>query len=142
MLGSEIEEYFRGKLLLKHHFRGIFSSDQVPLLRQKTFAIINTDNALGDGKHWYVLLNFAGFECFDSLGISADQVKARLPQLKACIFNRTQLQSEKSSSCGWFAIYFASCRALNADLTFEEVCIVQIKVLSLFEFMNNFAGHK
>jgi hypothetical protein len=40
------------------------------------------------------------------------------------MFNESKLQSSISSLCGQFCIYFLSCRILNPDLTYADLCNV------------------
>ena len=43
--------------LLKYRYRGSFSSDYVPTLDNDTFAIINTQPSIMQGKHWIMIAN-------------------------------------------------------------------------------------
>jgi hypothetical protein len=125
MLGIEIVNYFKAHPLLNRHFLGVFAADAIDniILKEKTFAVINTDSASGEGKHWYVVFRAnKEFECFDSLGIKGNTVVKRLSSVKKkVLFNKSAVQPLHSDKCGWYAIYFATARMLNADLPFQEV---------------------
>jgi hypothetical protein len=127
MLGLEIVDYFRQQPLLKKHFLGVFAADSlpnlIPRLREKKFAVINTDIAAGDGKHWYALFKVnKNLECFDSLGLrDGETILDRLEPVKKVIFNKSPVQPLHSDKCGWYAIYFATARMLNCDLPFQEI---------------------
>lgn len=68
------------------------------------------------------ILFFQGeFELFDSLGVTGDEVKARIGPVGRCHFNESAVQSPGSKSCGIFSLYFAFVRLANLDLDFNEV---------------------
>jgi hypothetical protein len=123
MLGLEIVDYFKSHPLLRKYFLGVFAADAISkiLFREKTFAVINTDPASGEGKHWYVLFKMdKTLECFDSLGADIKTITERLPPAKKILFNESPVQPQYSDKCGWYAIFFATARMLNADLLFQE----------------------
>ena len=123
MLGSEIEQYFKSHPLLKRHFLGIFASDQIGQIsfRNKTFAVVNTDTLEGEGQHWFLVMRSkAETDCFDSLGISKEEVQKRLGYKRNLNFNESAVQPVSSANCGVYVIYFALVRLLNYDETFEQ----------------------
>ena len=61
MFGLEIKTFFRKHPVLRRHFRGVYAADQLRSvrLRDKSFAIINTDILDGEGGiHWYSVAKF------------------------------------------------------------------------------------
>jgi hypothetical protein len=57
MLGAEIVAFFKKQRNLKRHFRGTLAADRLQTisLKNKQFAIVNTDVLAGDGLHWYLI---------------------------------------------------------------------------------------
>jgi hypothetical protein len=107
MLGAEISAYFKDDALFSSIFLGVFAADQVSglVLKDRTAAVINTDTLEGDGKHWWCLLCLDGkLELFDPLGVSPAEVEKRLG--RKCYYNSSAVQSDNSSLCGEFCVYF------------------------------------
>ena len=66
-------------------------------------------------------------ELFDSLGIDEEK-KSLITRfakfnVNEIIFNETQFQSNTSSTCGLFVLYFIFERFFNLDVTFEDLLI-------------------
>ena len=123
MRGSKIEEFFYSDKTLRRHFKGIYAKDLLfsLKLKNKTFVLVNTDNALGTGLHWYLIFRLENsYEMFDSLGLTEQKVKERLGDVDRCYFNESAVQSDTSSSCGSFCKYFAKARVSNFDERFHE----------------------
>jgi hypothetical protein len=129
MQASEFEQYFEKYPFLKKHFLGIFAIDTLPkLIKYRQFCICNTDKSTESGQHWFCFVKNSNYEleCFDSLGLT-DKKKENL--LKYCSFryvkelkyNETSFQSEDSTTCGLFTVYFLIERMHNLDLTFNEL---------------------
>lgn len=64
MLGADIVLFLQRFRNLRRLFRGTFASDQVQALcrdlKDKTFAICNTDSLAGPGQHWFVIFRLEG----------------------------------------------------------------------------------
>jgi hypothetical protein len=129
MQGSEFYQYFEKFPNIKSHFDGIFSIDTLPkTIKYRHFCICNTDLSSGLGEHWFCFVRNSNYEIesFDSLGFSKEK-KEKL--LSYCSFNyvseikvnETQFQSQNSTACGLFTIYFLIERMHNLDLTFSEL---------------------
>lgn len=57
MQGAEFAEYFETFPHLKKCFKGVFAIDKLPkVLKLRQFCICNTDFAIGEGIHWFLLL--------------------------------------------------------------------------------------
>lgn len=126
MFTHEFEKYFKGNL--SKYFRGVFPFDQIPhVLKPEHFVICNTSDSTNIGEHWFVLYrNDCTIECFDSLGInsqklSALQEKLTIKNIKKLKFNKTAVQSDVTSTCGLFCIFFIYQRFYNKDLKFKEL---------------------
>jgi hypothetical protein len=127
MQASEFMGYFEDFSLIKKNFRGVQSLDQIPkVLRYKNFVICNTAKSTEIGEHWFVLFRSQknALELFDSLGVTDEKEtlfkQTLLIKAKFLSFNETQFQSNDSTSCGKFCIYFIIHRFHNLDLSFEE----------------------
>ena len=129
MQGFELSEFLTNLPNLKKHYRGIFSIDTLPkIIKLRQFLICNTDFSSGNGLHWFCLVRTSKVtvECFDSLGITPSK-KAILENychfrgIKELQFNETPFQSEDSTSCGLFTLYFIIHRMHNLDLSFNEL---------------------
>lgn len=112
------------KILIKNkitrsYFIGCFASDQIPepksLLKFPSCMIVNTDPATGTGEHWIALYVPSPHcvEYFDSLGDWPPpyaNIKKYLAHFTQVVFSKKQLQSSRSSSCGYHVIYFLCMR--------------------------------
>lgn len=128
MQSSDFLNYFEKFPFLKQHFNGIYSIDTLPTkLPIKHFLICNTDFQKGEGIHWFCCVKTSSkfIEVFDSLGlneIKQEKLKEFCKfQPKTLHFNLNSFQSNSSSSCGQFCVYFIINRMFNLDLTFEEL---------------------
>ena len=123
-LGSPTAEYL-----------GVFASDQIPLekikLRNANFFVLNTDPSSQSGTHWVACFKHASnsisylqnnilskreniLEFFDSFGKSPTYYKFSFPQNLEIVLGHSQLQSNYSSVCGQYCIYFLFQRICNA----------------------------
>lgn len=130
MLSSQFQESLQCFPQTIKFFDGIFAADLIPhKLRKNRFIICNTDTSDKPGSHWFCLIRFnESIECFDSLGVN-EAKKTFLLSLPLCTqsnaleleFNCTQVQSNESSSCGEFVLYFLIQRLHNRDLEFNDL---------------------
>ena len=114
------------------HFLGVFSSDQLLLLRFKTFPIsfiINLEPKSSNGSHWLsIWIDNHTIEVFDSLGLNPQSWKC-FPRRLFQFLSRFKYshefkispacQSINSHYCGLFCIYFICKRPF---WTFETCC--------------------
>ena len=130
MQSSDFNKYFDAVPIIKKHFIGVFSIDTLPRnIKFRKFCICNTDFQSGNGKHWicFVKTSKNCIELFDSLGVDEErkQLITKFAQFNTqeIIFNETQFQSNTSSTCGLFVLYFLFERFFNLDITFENLLI-------------------
>jgi hypothetical protein len=139
MEGSLIRTLLEKDPFIKQHFAGIYSSDALPdsLGTDNRFIIINTSLASGGRKtatsaevgHWTVLFSHKHIsEYFDPLGSKAADLAWLLsPAIKISRgYEGTQIlttpvQSDSSTSCGHFVVYFAYGRLRLLDYSFKHV---------------------
>ena len=77
----------------------------------------------GNGQHWFCLIRTAEelIELFDSLGSTTEFIKEKLNFKVIYEFNSTAVQTEKSTLCGQFCVFFVLNRLMNLDSHFEEI---------------------
>ena len=110
----------------KKYFRGVHSSDNLPVLPPPYCFIANTAPSTDHvGEHWvgfWVDTNFVEF--FDSYGRSPFNIlfpnsfKSFVGN-RECRYNSLVLEGIFSKTCGEFTIYFTSLRCLG--LTFDKI---------------------
>lgn len=128
MFATELTEVIQ-KFVFKNHFKGIYSSDQLPKsLKNLQFIIVNTDVSSGPGIHWYCVVRLKNLvEVFDSLGVSSDSQKEYITShfnfkgVTHITFNSTQLQPLTSSYCGEYVLMYLYERYFNLDLLFDDL---------------------
>lgn len=128
MQGSDFAEYFEELPYFKTHFLGVFAFDQFPNLKYRQCYIGNTDISSGPGEHWIGILQTKHntIEIFDSLGFNEKKkllIQKRFENSKGIKYldiNQTQFQSNTSTSCGRFVIYYLVRRLFNLDLSFKQ----------------------
>lgn len=112
----------------RRQFGDVLAVDALPLNStvppHKNIYIINTDVQSGPGKHWvliYLPPKSPG-EFFDSMGLDLNAYGPQLWDfmfLNKCsyVHNRYRLQSENSTTCGQYCLYYAvhRCRGLPPD---------------------------
>ena len=128
MLTTEFYDLF-SKSHLKSYFLGVYSADTIPKsIRRHKFIVVNTSDSTEVGSHWYIIyrVDFNTLEIFDSLGIDTSKriflkENFNLRGIKSIKFNTTSVQSNESSTCGHFCVFFIYQRLHNQDLTFHEL---------------------
>jgi hypothetical protein len=105
-------------------FLGVMPASNVPLIKSLNkytntpiAFIANTDPAPEPGSHWlgFYRKNInSELECFDSFGMPASSYGYFGNSNAACTstsVNHVQYQSDSSSDCGFYAIYYIMCRS-------------------------------
>jgi hypothetical protein len=127
MRGSEFQHYFEKIPIVNKQSLKITSIDEIPSeIKEKHFVISNLSPSNEAGSHWITLIRSEKdtLEIFNSLGMnSIDRLQPYLKVTKKInvIFNEQPFQSNESTSCGFFCIYFIVNRILNLDMSFEHI---------------------
>ena len=114
------------------HFAGCYAQDEIQFLSIQSFPvcfIVNFDERSRRGSHWIALrITRKKVEVFDPLGFNS-KVWPKIPFhlllfLKTLSFDRKiifnrQIQSVKSSLCGYFCLYFIMARN---RFSFQTIC--------------------
>lgn len=129
MLSTEFVQILEQFPNIKSHYAGCFSADTLPRGIETThFAICNTDVSTGSGIHWFVLYKSSSskLEAFDSLSFTDTKIlflrqNCKFKGIKEIEFNETQFQSDTSTTCGKFVLYFIFMRLYNLDMSFKDL---------------------
>ena len=109
---------------IKPLFQGVYAVDRLPLFIEKrpSLYVVNSDLASNFGKHWLCIYfkNDHEFSCvfFDSLGKNPSCYNKFLTDFldrncKYVHYNAQRLQSDTSSVCGHYVLYFSYFKARN-----------------------------
>ena len=113
----EIDEALRRHPITKCIFRGVYSADEVPdFTNLPSGCIVNTDASDQPGSHWVALYQDKPgvIETFDSFGRELGTYSPHLANLakkNRIISQSYQLQSDTSTVCGQYCIFFLLRRA-------------------------------
>jgi hypothetical protein len=117
MYNSEIHEIICQDKTVMMGFQGIRAADKLPdILQSGQSLIFNASDSNEPGTHWLCLYQNPAcvLEMFDSCGNCPDtyNLKGKLPQYGAIIYNTKKLQGRNSSLCGVYCMYylFYKCR--------------------------------
>ena len=110
------------------HSKDLLSSIKIPK-KYPSFAIINMqDEDKGTGSHWVAMYNDPDDKkhiyYFDSYGVvpPADVEKWLKTTGKEILYNTSQIQNIKSTSCGWYCVCFVfNCYLGESFLTFVNL---------------------
>lgn len=94
------------------NFDGCIMSDEGKKIKNNKFYIVNLNNSYQKGSHWCALYKDKNKSYyFDSYGFYPD--KEIEPYITPYEYNKYQIQSLYSSSCGYFCIAFVLYMSLN-----------------------------
>lgn len=125
---NDLEWMVSSDKILRKNVHGIYPSDMMPTLDfSKGFGLIaNTDESDRPGQHWLAVFipNKGPPEFFDPLAFPPihyvdhfeNFLVNRGPQYK---FNTQKVQSDESTQCGLFCIYYLYFRSRN--VSFEDI---------------------
>ena len=119
MIGFDICRLLSLQSAVYENLVGLFNVNEVPnQIDCNKFAIIH------DSNHWAVIHNnlFNQIEVFDSLGSSSpicNKLKSNQIISRSFVFNTSQLQSDESSLCGQFVIFYIIKRFFDDDICFS-----------------------
>lgn len=103
-------------------FRGVFASDTIPDLAERSAIVVNLDESSEPGSHWVAFYkeNNKRVEFFDSYGNSpefyGDRFDNFISQFSEVNWNSTSFQSPTSNVCGAYCIYFLFKRCQGHSL--------------------------
>ncbi len=108
-------------------FRGVFAADQVPwsLSPFPGSCVVNTDGSGDSGAHWIGMYQDRNdvIETFDSYGKDfgsySPHLRTLVDSFSNCIMQSQQLQSNFSTVCGQFSMFFLLHRCLGES--YEEI---------------------
>ena len=119
MIGFDICRLLCLQSAVYENLVGLFNVNEVPnQIDCHKFVIIQ------DFNHWAVIHNnlFNQIEVFDSLGSSSpvcNKLKSNQIISRSFVFNTSQLQSDESSLCGQFVIFYIIKRFFDDDICFS-----------------------
>ena len=129
MNGTQIAEKLKSNCVTAPYFIGICSQDELVNIPRKrdgqhvkpnSFIVVNTDTENGMGKHWVSLFIFDDHytEFFDSLAHYPDYYSSNFTKFlkQVCskfAMNTREIQSQTSTMCGEFCIYYCYHRCLG-----------------------------
>ncbi|KAF8791612.1 hypothetical protein HNY73_006453 [Argiope bruennichi] len=121
MNGNEIHYILSKDPYTSPFFRGVFASDTIPILKEKSAIVVNTDTSSEPGSHWLAFyLESDNLEFFDSYG-NPPEFYGRLfhdfvSHYSSVFWNSTPMQSFMSNVCGAYCIYFILKRCQGKSL--------------------------
>lgn len=142
----QIEKILSRNNITKKYFLGCFPSDKIPTsCHFYPFGIIvNNDTSFLEGSHWVAIWikSNNSAEYYDSFGdwpSFSKEISDFLKTFSSVRYNRLQLQSNRSSSCGKHAIYFIykKCQNKTFDWIIESLKYSKInadRLVSLFTY--------
>jgi hypothetical protein len=109
LYGNQLSNIISNDILTSRMFLGCYASDEIPIFKNKTFAIINTDPANKVGSHWTVLYKGVGndYEFFDPLGKPPTVYKfKKFPVFNKLYYNLKPIQNPFKNACGFYCLYY------------------------------------
>jgi len=93
-----------GKKMFGGRFRGVYSSDRIPIMKNKQYAIINLDDSTQGGSHWVSLIKEGNKSLvYDSFGRKTYKILPELVQSGNGIVLETENDAEQhhvEENCG------------------------------------------
>lgn len=102
-------------------FLGVFASDAIPTLKEKSAVVVNVDKSSEPGSHWLAFYyENNNIEFFDSYGNPPEfygpSFQDFFSNYSSVSWNSTTLQSLTSNVCGPYCIYFILKRCQGHSL--------------------------
>ena len=119
MNGSEITMIISRDGVTRKQFGGVLAADELPITIKypPRFYVVNTDERHLPGSHWvaFYFPKKGPAEFFDSLGRAPEHYQQRFKNVlirngRSYIFNKIQVQSNNSDTCGKYCIYYLKLR--------------------------------
>lgn len=93
-----------GKKMFKMKFKGVFAADQIPLMKNKEYAIINLDDSDQGGSHWIAVIKEKNkVLIYDSFGRRTFKILPELIQSGNGVVLETENDAEQGDleeNCG------------------------------------------
>ena len=121
---NQIEEY-ANKIM--DNFDGVSPLDMLPIKVQKTYnLIVNTEPSNLPGQHWIAIVVRPGKVAyvFDPMGFPPPlkvQTWLSIRKLRWTSNNNRQVQSNTSTMCGFYCLYFLFFTSIMPDISFENI---------------------
>jgi hypothetical protein len=123
MNSIQIDSILKRNCHTKEYFKGVYSSNNIPLLAKYPHCFIaNTDKKGTRGEHWvaFFVKNEKNIEYFDSYAEKPNEdITIYLSNFLEIKMNNHTIQSPFSDSCGHFCVYFIFNRCIG--LGFKEI---------------------
>ena len=121
---QQITQILSNHAKTKHSFLGVFPSDHLPtsIPHYPACFVANTDASNQEGRHWLAFYIHTPDEIcfFDSFGNPPTYFKGAISnyveQYHHVVFNPMKLQSNVSSVCGQYCIYFLYCKCNDRSM--------------------------
>ena len=152
------EIYTIAKYMKLENFLGVFASDQLDMITDKSegLLVFNTDTSDNIGQHWISMyLSKKQLMYFDSLAsefYKSNFIRSLFVKLGKDVFiNKVQTQTEQSDKCGVHALVFCLIMSKNGSVdrfenflkSFLSLKIGEREILSLeyFDILINHGGY-
>jgi hypothetical protein len=123
MNSLQIDKLLKNNCHTKKYFKGVFSSDNIPLFDKYPYMLVaNTDKEGTAGEHWISIFvkDHRKAEYFDSLGEEPNSdITKYLSNFKNIKMSRYKIQFPFSDVCGYYCIYFLLNKSFNVK--FETI---------------------
>jgi hypothetical protein len=123
MNSIQIDSILKRNCHTKKYFKGVYSSNNIPLLEKYPHCFIaNTDKKGTRGEHWvaFFVNNEKNIEYFDSYAAEPNEdITKYLSNFLEIKMNNYKIQSPFSDSCGHFCVYFIFNRCIG--INFREI---------------------
>lgn len=109
---NEIANVLMSDPITAKWYKGVFCSDEIPVLRERSAIVINTDDSTKPGSHWIAVFveNKDTIEMFDSFGRSphafGENISSFTSNYKYVLHNDIWFQHPDSIVCGVYCIYY------------------------------------
>ena len=121
MNSEQIENALKGNAITAPHFHGVYARDTLPRKPKWGFYVVNFDKTGESGSHWVCMrIDKSSNTYFDSYGRKPPPFTQRafakfLGPKKRLEKNTKQLQSDFSTTCGQWCIYYIwrTCNGWN-----------------------------
>lgn len=116
MEAGQLRDIIARHRTLRDSVWGVYAKDNLPRPLRSGGYILNSANASDGGEHWLALwVTSHGLEFFDSFAKPPAYYGLRFTTVPTML-NVNQLQSDNSTTCGGFVLYFLFHRSLGGTM--------------------------